>query len=124
MRLATLFFLFVLFVNISLAGVEIAADNLDEIKKHEGAFVVIKGTVVNSYMPKSGKVVFLNFSQDYRNSFTAVIFASDFKNFKSVNVNPATYYNGKTVKVEGIIKMYRGKPEIIVTTPKQIKILD
>ena len=43
---------------------------------HYGEYVAVEGTVVATY--NSGKACFLNFHQDYRRHFTAVIFASSF----------------------------------------------
>ena len=79
--------------------------------------VIIEGTIVDTY--DSGIVCFLNFHTNYR-YFTAVIFACDIPGFP---YPPDTYYVGKKVQIIGIIKEYRGSPEIIVKTPDQIKIL-
>ncbi|MBU7047793.1 MAG: thermonuclease family protein [Theionarchaea archaeon] len=80
-------------------------------------YVIIEGTIVNTY--NSGIVCFLNFDMNYQ-YFTAVIFASDFLGFPFI---PEVFYLGKTVYIIGIIKEYKGSPEIIVKTPDQIKIL-
>ena len=79
--------------------------------------VIIEGTIVDTY--DSGIVCFLNFHTNYQ-YFTAVIFACDIPGFP---YPPDTYYVGKKVQIIGIIKEYRGSPEIIVKTPEQIKIL-
>ncbi len=79
--------------------------------------VIVEGTIVNTF--NSGTVCFLNFSTDYQ-YFTAVIFASDFVGFPFI---PEGFYLGKRVRIIGIIKEYKGSPEIIVKTPDQIKIL-
>jgi micrococcal nuclease len=80
-------------------------------------YVIIEGIIINTY--SSGRVCFLNFHKNYQ-CFTAVIFACDFSGFPYL---PDTYYLGKKVQIVGIIKQYRGSPEIIVKTPDQIKIL-
>jgi len=49
-----------------------------------------------------------------------VIFASDFPEFA---MPPEFLYSGKTVHIIGIIKEYKGSPEIIVKTPDQIKVI-
>ena len=79
--------------------------------------VIIEGIIVDTY--DSGRVCFLNFHSDYQ-YFTAVIFACDFPGFP---YPPDTYYLGKKVQIIGIIREYKESPEIIVKTPKQIKIL-
>ena len=80
-------------------------------------YVIIEGTIVDTY--NSGIVCFLNFHTNYQ-YFTAVIFACDIPGFP---YPPDTYYLGKNVQIIGIIKQYKGSPEIIVKTPEQIKIL-
>ena len=81
-------------------------------------YVIVEGIIVNTY--NSGIVCFLNFHTDYQ-YFTAVIFACDLPGFP---FPPDTYYLGKKVQIIGIIKQYRGSPEIIIKTPEQIKILN
>ena len=85
--------------------------------KYYNQYVVVEGTIVKTY--NSGIVCFLNFHMNY-NYFTAVIFASDFPEFAEP---PEFFYSGKRVLIIGIIKMYKGSPEIIVKTPDQIRVL-
>ncbi|MCK4532732.1 hypothetical protein KAU39_03010 [bacterium] len=85
---------------------------------HYGEYVAVEGTVVATY--NSGKACFLNFHQDYKRHFTAVIFESSFSFFP---LNPERFYQGKKVCIFGYIKEYKGKPEIILNKPEQIKIL-
>jgi len=89
-----------------------------DASKHYGENVTIEGTVAETY--NSGKVCFLNFDTNYRNSFTAVIFASDFHLFPA---NPQDYYYGKRVRITGHIKEYSGRPEIILNDPGQMEVL-
>jgi micrococcal nuclease len=88
-----------------------------EADDYYNQYVIIEGTIVDTY--NSGKVCFLNFHTDYQ-YFTAVIFACDFPGFP---YPPDTYYLGKKVQIIGIIKEYKGSPEIIIKTPDQIRIL-
>jgi micrococcal nuclease len=88
-----------------------------EAKDYYNQYVIVEGIIVDTY--NSGNVCFLNFDTDYR-YFTAVIFASDFVGFPFI---PEVFYLGKTVQIIGIIKEYKGFPEIIVKTPQQIRIL-
>jgi micrococcal nuclease len=74
-------------------------------------YVIIEGIIINTY--NSGIVCFLNFHTDYQYC-TAVIFACDLPGFP---YPPDTYYLGKKVQIIGIIREYRGSPEIIVKTP-------
>ena len=80
-------------------------------------YVIIEGIIINTF--NSGRVCFLNFHPDYQYC-TAVIFTCDFPGFP---YTPDTSYLGKKVQIIGIIKEYKGSPEIIVKTPDQIRIL-
>jgi micrococcal nuclease len=87
--------------------------------KHYGEYATVEGTVAAAR--NTGKACFLNFHPDYKRHFTAVIFASDFSHFPK---NPETFYKGKTVRVTGVIKEYKGKPEIVLEDPSQIEIVN
>ncbi len=50
-------------------------------------------------------------------AFTAYIPASSASNFSDVK-----QYEGKRVSVTGKIALYKGKPEIIVTSPSQFSV--
>ena len=80
-------------------------------------YVIIEGIIINTY--NSRRVCFLNFHTDYQYC-TAVIFACDLPGFP---YTPDICYLGRKVKIIGIIKEYKGSPEIIVKTPDQIRIL-
>jgi len=108
------FFLFLIF-SIADANTII---RWDEAHKYYGQTVTVKGKIVGTY--NSGKACFLNFHPDYRKYFTAVIFKSAFSRFPT---NPEDFYYGKEVQVTGKIKQYKGKPEIILNDPAQIKVI-
>jgi DNA/RNA endonuclease YhcR with UshA esterase domain len=89
-----------------------------EAKHHEGEYATVKGTVYQVFVSKKG-TVFFNIDGVYPNHpFTAVIFRGDVADFPRVN-----RYQGATVEITGIIKMYQGKPEIILKSPNQIKVI-
>jgi micrococcal nuclease len=88
-----------------------------EADNYYNQYVIVEGIIINTY--NSSIVCFLNFHANYQ-YFTAVIFACDIPGFP---YPPDTYYLGKHVQIIGIIKEYKGSPEIIVKTPDQIKIL-
>lgn len=84
-----------------------------------GRLVAVEGIVVATY--NSGRVCFLNFHQEYRRYFRVAIFSQDFAKFP---LQPENYYLRRRVRVTGIIKEYKGAPEMIVNDPGQIEILD
>lgn len=84
-----------------------------------GQTKTVKGRIVASN--NTGKVCFLNFHKNWKKYFTAVIFSSDFDKFP---LYPEDYYLNRIVLVTGLIKEYKGKPEIIVKSPSQIEIIE
>jgi DNA/RNA endonuclease YhcR with UshA esterase domain len=93
---------------------------LDSVKYYEGKSITVCSKVLDTYEAKTGeKTTFLNFGKPYPNStFTVVIFEADLPKFK---YTPSVYLKGKDVCITGTIKIYKGKPEIIVSAPEQIK---
>jgi micrococcal nuclease len=87
--------------------------------KYYGQVKTVEGVVVASN--NTGKVCFLNFHENWRKYFTAVIFASDFAAFPS---HPEDYYLNRRVRVRGLIKEYKGKPEIILKSASQIEVIE
>jgi len=87
--------------------------------QYYGQTVTIEGTVVNTY--NSGKVVFLNFDEDYKSTFTVVIFPDDWPKFPEP---PEELFLDKKVRVKGLVKEYQGAPEIIVEEPEQIEVVE
>ena len=95
------------------------AINACDAKEHIGEEQIVEGRVVGSYK-LDDKAVFLNFEKPYPNQcFTAVIWESNWNKFPE---NPQDYYEGKTVRVSGEIKEYKGTPEIILEDSSQIEI--
>ena len=94
--------------------------NPNKIMKFIGQYVAVRGKIVNSRSVAKAK--FLNFGMDWRKAFTAVIFQSSFSAFKK-NGEPTEYYMGKNVEVRGHILLYKKKPEIILRSPEQIRVI-
>jgi endonuclease/exonuclease/phosphatase family metal-dependent hydrolase len=85
--------------------------------KHMDEVVVVQGRVIGAR--NIGKITFLNF--DAAKGFTAVIQEKSYKNF---TIPPEKTYNQKLVRVRGLISEYRNKPQIEITSPDQIRIVD
>ncbi len=91
-----------------------------QAKDHIGQTAEICGKVVGTrYLDSSEKrPTFLNFDNPYPNhTFTAVIFGDDRAKFGK----PEETYLQKSVCVSGKIEDYRGKPQVVLTDPKQIR---
>jgi micrococcal nuclease len=105
-------------VNLNWEG-GIPIINWKEADQYYGYYVIVEGVIVDAY--NSGEVCFLDFGPEWQQYFTAVIFACDFPGFPE---SPEKYYLGRRVQIIGFIREYKGKPEIIVKTPDQIRILE
>jgi micrococcal nuclease len=99
--------------------VEPTAISWQEAAKFYNQTKVVEGKIVASN--NTGKVCFLNFDKDWKRYFTAVIFAGDFNKFPA---HPEDYYLNRRVRVRGLIKEYKGKPEIILKSPAQIEVIE
>lgn len=81
--------------------------------------VIAEGKIVDTYRSQTN-TVFLNFGRAFPNNcFTAVIFKNDQAQFPS---KPENTYLGETVRIQGTVKEYQGKPEIILEDPNQIEV--
>lgn len=80
-------------------------------------------TVTHTY--NSGRVIWLMGDADQDRNFKVVIFPSAYSRFPGYpDMEPDKYYFGKTIRVHGLIKVYRGWPEIIVNSPEQIEVIE
>ena len=119
--IASLVFIFGIILNAQSS--EIKANDLNELIKNDGEFVTVTGLVESTLIAKSGKVRFLNLGKNYRTAFTVVIFTGDRDKFTSKIGEPTQYSKNKKITVNGRIKIYKGKPEIIANSPDQITIV-
>jgi phosphatidylserine/phosphatidylglycerophosphate/cardiolipin synthase-like enzyme len=81
--------------------------------------VTIEGKIVKIY--NSGRVMWLQFSEDWQTDMKVVIFPSDWGKWPQ---RPDLMYMGKTIHVTGKVVEYQGAPEIVVNDPKFITIVE
>ncbi len=85
-----------------------------EAVSHVGQTVTVEATA-SVHVTRSG-TTFLNFGAAYpKQTFTAVIFSSAVSQFP----NPQQW-EGKRVRVSGKVRLYRGRPEIILESTSQL----
>lgn len=90
----------------------------NEAQKHVGETVTVEGAVSEVHHTASGRAIFIDMGGRYPdNAFAAVIFRDEFGKFPRLDA-----LEGKTVDVTGPIKLYRGKAEIILNDPGQLKV--
>ncbi len=82
----------------------------------EGKSGCVSGLILRVYTASSGNS-FLDFCEDYRACpFTSVIFAADKARFGDV-----TSLEGKRVEIRGDVVAYKGRPEIVLHDPRQVR---
>ncbi len=87
-------------------------------KQHLNADAIVFGKVAE--VNKAERLIRLNFDKPFPNqTFTAVIFANKTNLFPEID-----QLKDKTVEIAGKIADYRGRPEIILTSTNQVKLLD
>lgn len=85
---------------------------------HTGETTCVSGRVLRVFTSGAGNT-FLDFCPDYRTCpFTSVIFSSDRKNFGDLGS-----LAGRQVEIHGPITTYRGRAQIIIREPQQIRVL-
>ena len=87
-----------------------------EAQSHTGQTGCITGRVLRAYTSHGG-VTFLDFCPDYRDcAFSGVIFASDRSKFGDL-----TTLGSRQVEIRGPIVSYKGRAEIILHDPEQLR---
>ncbi|HMO12730.1 MAG TPA: hypothetical protein PKD64_15950 [Pirellulaceae bacterium] len=102
----------------------IPSEDLRQLIEQDGKDGAVLGPVASVYIPRGGNKVILNFGNDHRVCFKAVIDIRDF--FKWGTEDPskiASLYEGSIVVTDGLISIHQELPQILVTLPHQLKIV-
>jgi len=96
--------------------------------------VTVEGTVVRTFYAteSKGKPTFLDFHDPYQGWFMCVIWEEDRESGEPIREkfvaafppNPESYFLDKRVRVRGRLNIYQGTPEMVITEPSQIWIVD
>lgn len=68
-----------------------------------------------------GNLTFLNFDSNFRETLTLVVRKADYEKFSQP---PEIYYRDKMVRAKGTVTQYQGKPQIMISGPEQIEVLE
>jgi hypothetical protein len=92
--------------------------------KYVGKRITVRGKVVDAkYVSNaSGRPTFLNLGRAYPNPkrFTVVIWGKNRWRFPR---RPERYYRGKTVLVNGLVRLYQGLPQMTLVNRSRISVL-
>jgi DNA/RNA endonuclease YhcR with UshA esterase domain len=114
---------FAIWLALSLSGPLLAQSRLStaEAKNHIGETATVCGSVVSTRYASStkGQPTFLNLDEPYpKQVFTILIWGESRSKFGT----PESDYKGKKICITGKITEYRGVPEIVAESPKQIAV--
>jgi len=88
-----------------------------DAKNHVNENAIVRGYVAD--VVEREKVAYLNFDKKYpKNSFSAVIFDDKFSEVGELNI-----YKNQNVEIKGTITIYKDKPQIIITSKNQIRLI-
>lgn len=88
-----------------------------EAKDHINEEAVVTGYVADVVV--RDRVSYLNFDKKYpKNTFTGVVFEEKFEEVGGLEI-----YKNKNIEIKGKITLYKEKPQIIITSKNQIRIL-
>ncbi len=79
--------------------------------------VIVQGTIVATN--NIGRMCFLNF--DTARTFTAIVRQRHYRQFPQP---PEKMYNNQVVRIRGLISEFKGRPQIEVSRPEQVQILE
>lgn len=90
-----------------------------QVKSSTGSFQVIEGWVTN--VGAGAGRTFIDFGSDGQRIFSAVIAPEDRRAFHGFDLDGL---HAKHIRIRGIVQDYKGRPEIALSNPAQIEILD
>jgi DNA/RNA endonuclease YhcR with UshA esterase domain len=89
-----------------------------DAKNHIGTNGIVMGKIAD--VNRAERLVRLNFGQPFpKQTFTAVIFSAHTNQFPEVEK-----LKGQVVEVSGKLVEYRGRPQIILTSTNQLKVVE
>lgn len=103
--------------NENISGKTGSTISSETVKDHLGEIVTVKGIVTDVHI--SEKVAYLNFGKKFpKNDFSGVVFAGKFNEFDDLEG-----FKDKLVEITGSVSVFRNKPQIILNSSDQIKII-
>lgn len=94
---------------------------VEDAADHVGEYVTVVGRVANVFTSRPGNT-FLNFGAAHPNQiFSATVFARYAEAFAD-EFDDLHDLEGKRVRITGKIRLYQGKPQIILESPSQLEV--
>lgn len=103
--------------------VELKVADSEGLKANLGREVTVTGVVAKAALSASGKVFRIEFESAQESGFLAVIFPANFAAFREqLGEDLSAALTGKNVVISGKLVDYKGKPEIVLSAPSQLKV--
>ena len=100
---------------------EFAVKRAESFSAPMGSYQLVEGQIVN-VATHDGRS-FLDFSADYRKGFSATIAPEDRKAFRDSDL-ALEDLAGHRIRLRGIVEGFGGRPEIALSNPRQIELLE
>lgn len=94
------------------------AHSLADAQKQVGKAGAFQGTVSQVYSPDDHDIVILDFDKKYKTALTAVVMPADYAKFPDLST-----LQGKRILVSGTWSAPKGKPQMTLTSPAQLKVI-
>ena len=93
---------------------------IEDAKNHVGDSVKICSRIYDAKFitRHRGAPTFLNVGEKYPNARLRLVIWAEVR--EQFDVKPEEFYKGRNVCVYGRINLFRGRPEIVITSPDQI----
>lgn len=99
------------------------ANDLDAIKGAVGKVAAVKGQVQKVASTSNNSIYFIDFAGNKRGGFVGIVRQNNYEAVAAaVGGDLRTGLVGKTVELRGSITLFKDAPQIVVTSPDQIKI--
>ncbi len=98
----------------------------EDAAAHAGEHVIVTMTVNASRLLRDIHIGFLNSEKDYKSddNFTVVMYEQVLDKFAEQDIDdPCRHYRGKKIEITGGIELRRGKPQLVLKSPHDIKIV-
>src|SRR5688572_13237887 len=94
------------------------AKDLATVKKLVNKEAALKGTVDKVFASRGNSIVILNFAKNYKDAASVVLKPENYAKFPNMET-----LKDKTILVTGKVNLFREQPQIELTKPDQLKIV-
>lgn len=94
------------------------AQDVAALSNLAGKTACVRGAAAKVYLASSGRFAAIDFDKDYKKALVAIVMASSIPRLQCLQA-----LSGKSVLVSGKVQMYQGRPQIVIDSTKQIRII-